>query len=151
MRKERNKKGFTLLEILLVIAIIAILASIIIVALNPSKQLADSRNAERRADVNTIINAIYQYAIDNDGDFPDDIPVTSTCSAVTEEICIATLCTSFTDLNDLIPDYIVDIPEDPLNESVTGSGYAAVQHTTSDRIIVCAPDAERSVTIEVER
>ena len=63
--KNLNKKGFTLLEILLVVAAIGILAGIVIVAINPGKQLADTRNAQRQVNVNTILNAVYQYSIDN--------------------------------------------------------------------------------------
>jgi prepilin-type N-terminal cleavage/methylation domain-containing protein len=54
----QNQKGFTLIEILLVVAAIAILAGIVIVAINPAKQLGDTRNASRNSAVNTILNAI---------------------------------------------------------------------------------------------
>ncbi len=148
------RKGFTLLEILLVVAAIGILAGIVILALNPGKQLADTRNAQRQADVNTILNAVYQYAIDNDGDLPGSIPSDATCGdTATEEICVTGgTCTSLVDLSDLTTSetYLVTMPEDPTGATTNGAGYHIVQ-STNGRVTVCAPDAEESLTISVTR
>ena len=54
----RSHKGFTLLEILLVVAIISILAGIVIVAINPARQLGSTRDAQRKSDIGTIYKAV---------------------------------------------------------------------------------------------
>ncbi len=148
-----KKKGFTLLEILLVVAAIGILAGIIILALNPAKQLAETRNAQRWSDVNAILNGIWQYSIDNDGEFPTNIPNSSVCSSVTQEICVTdSICSSGTDLSDLTDSslYLTAIPEDPTGATASFVGYAVVENPDG-RILVCAPDAERGATIELKR
>ncbi|MFH1855049.1 MAG: prepilin-type N-terminal cleavage/methylation domain-containing protein [bacterium] len=145
---RKRLKGFTLLEILLVIAIIAILAAIVIIAINPGKQLAESRNAERSSEVNTILNAVYQYSVDNSGNVPGGVGATAT------EICAtgAASCAGLADLSALTAsgEYIVAIPADP-GASGNGSGYTILRDATSGRITVSAPSAERGATISVTR
>jgi prepilin-type N-terminal cleavage/methylation domain-containing protein len=147
MRKnEKRVKGFTLLEILLVVAAIGILAGIVILAINPGKQLADTQDAQRAADVNTILNAIYQYSVDNDGDLPEDITETST------EICATDgTCTGLIDLSDLTDNeqYLTAIPSDPTGSSTNGAGYE-ISKSANGRITVVAPDAVNR-TISVTR
>lgn len=63
-------KGFTLVELLLVIGIIATLAVVTFVALDPAKRFQDARNARRVSDAETILSAVHQYIIDNRGTFP---------------------------------------------------------------------------------
>ena len=75
------RRGFTLLEILLVVGIIAILAGIVIVAINPSRQLATVRNTQRVSDLKQIYNAMTQYYIDHNA-----YPASSTPTTLTE-IC----------------------------------------------------------------
>ena len=55
----RRKKAYTLVEILIVISIIAILATIIIISFINAQ--AKSRDSKRRADVRTIANALQAY------------------------------------------------------------------------------------------
>lgn len=146
-----NRNGFTLLEILLVVAAISILAGIVILAINPAKQLAETRNAQRRVDVNTIINGIYQYALDNNGSFPSGIREDATCANADDEICKTGEKCSGTDLSGLTTNakYLVAIPTDP-SATGTGSGYD-VRKLDNRRIEVCAPNAENDATISVTR
>ena len=144
----RSQKGFTLIEILLVVAAIAILAGIVIVAINPGKQLGDTRNAQRQSDVTTILNAAYQYSIDNNGVLPAGITATST------EICAsgAANCNSVIDLSVLALNgkYLVGIPSDPQKVTVNGAGYT-IAKDANGRITVAAPLAEQGAVISVTR
>lgn len=149
-----NQKGFTLIEILLVIGIIAILAAVVIVAINPARQFAQARNAQRLSNVNTILNAVHQYAVDNSGILPTSIPTSSDCSGTaTNEICKTEgTCTSLVDLSVLTADeiYLVSMPYDPSGATTNGAGYH-IAKSSNGRITVCAPDAELDVTISVTR
>lgn len=73
LREENFKKGFTLLELLIVIAIIAVLAAIIFVALDPATRFADARDARRAADVVSIIHAAKIDQVDNGGTYLSEI------------------------------------------------------------------------------
>ncbi|MFA5125036.1 MAG: type II secretion system protein [Patescibacteria group bacterium] len=152
---NKKQSGFTLLEVLLVVAIIAILAGIVILALNPSKQLGDTRNAQRRADVNTILSAVYQYAIDNNGIVPASISVDTACYASNNEICsIDGTCTGKVNLKQYLVSttskYLVSLPADPQNVSSEGTGYY-ISKDSNNRITVCAPIAENNASISISR
>jgi len=148
MRKSFIKaKGFTLLEILLVVAAIAILAGIVIIAINPGKQLGETNNAQRRTDVNTVLNAVYQYSVDNKGVLPASVTTTQT------EVCkTGGTCTGLIDLSVLTASgkYLVSLPTDPTGSSTNGAGYE-IKKDANGRVTVVAPDAEQSATISVTR
>jgi prepilin-type N-terminal cleavage/methylation domain-containing protein len=141
------QRGFTLIELLLVIGIIAILAAVVIVAINPTKQLGDARNAQRRSDVKAILDSVYQYALDNNGNIPAGI------TTVSQEICKSGAnvdCNSLS-LNVLTGSYIVAIPSDPQELTTsTGTNYYILL-TANSRITVSAPGAEQGASISVTR
>jgi prepilin-type N-terminal cleavage/methylation domain-containing protein len=139
----RKSKGFTLIEILVVIGIIAILAAIVVVAINPSRQFAQARNAQRESDVNTILNAIGQDLADNKGVF--------VCSnggtAVTITAATTSIGTSGTNLACLVPTYISSaIPMDPSGGTQANTGYTVSVNATG-RYMVCADGHQETGTI----
>lgn len=150
----RSPKGFTLIEILLVVAAIGILAGIVILAINPNKQLGDTRNAQRRADVNTILNGVYQFTIDNSGILPV-IPTGSCALVAANEICktiVAGTCTGvdiYTNVVGATQKYLASMPVDPTVSSTNGTGYY-IAKSANGRITVCAPNAENA-TVTVTR
>jgi prepilin-type N-terminal cleavage/methylation domain-containing protein len=114
-KKEKYNKAFTLIEMLLVIALIAILAGIVIVAINPGRQLANARNAERASELKALNDAIYQYYADNLAWPTTTMPTTLT------EVCSETNSNpaGCLDLSNLTPDYLTAIPDDPTATSGT--------------------------------
>ncbi len=146
--------GFTLIEILLVVAAIGILAGIVIIAINPGKQLGDTRNAQRRTDVNSILNAMYQYSIDNSGTLPTMPTGSCTLLAANEACKVAATGTCSTGVNLSVlttnQKYLTSIPIDPTTSSADGTGYY-VTKSVNGRVTVCAPSAEQGVTISVTR
>jgi type II secretory pathway pseudopilin PulG len=142
-----RRGGFTLLEILLVVAGIAILAGIVIVALNPGKQLGETKNAQRKADVNTILNAVYQYSIDNNGTLPASITITDTAICTT-----GGTCTGLVDLSVLTASgkYLVAMPKDPTGSTANSTGYNILRDANG-RVTVSAPSAEQGAVITATR
>ncbi len=140
--KPEPRPGFTLIELMIVIGLISILASTVIIAVNPARQFAQARNTRRRSDVRALSNAIYENIIENKGDFdPQHI-----CDNIPTDF--SAISSKDTDLYDcLVPLYIGGIPCDPSagyfnSKTDYDSKYIVKKAPDSWRVIVCAPFAE---------
>lgn len=146
---NKSKRGFTLIEILLVMGIIAILAAVVIVAINPARQFALARNSQRTSNVFAILNAVGQNMTDNGGLF--------TCASAGGPIPnVATVISSsggsgggYNAAACLTPTYLPALPFDPSASgahftSLTdyNTGYTIQQDSTTGRITVAAPEAQ---------
>jgi len=137
----KKNKGFTLIELLVVIAIIAILATVVFVALDPATRFADARNSRRWNDVNSILTAVHQCVIDNDGSL-------STCgiSGTTNQ----TLGTGGLNISTQMAPYLKSMPLDPSSGTAADTGYS-IQADTNNIITITADDVENSAVINVSR
>lgn len=144
--KKRSQGGFTLIEILVVIGIIAVLATIVIVAINPAKQFAQARNTERVAHINAILSAIGQRMADNKGVFEGNFSIGSddfTCPEITTTKQDTDGFLEESGDGCLVPTYISAIPAEP----VEGGDAYTVQKLGNGRIQVCAPEMQNEPSL----
>jgi len=93
-----GRRGFTIVELLIVIVVIGILAAITIVAYNGIQKRA--RDTSRTTEISSLMKAIELYRIDN-GVYPNP------CGGNDVGCALSTLGSS------LVPQYIVRLPVDP--------------------------------------
>lgn len=150
----QRSKGFTLLEVLMVIGILAILAGVVLVAINPARQFKIARDSQRNANISTILNAMGQNMTDHGGVF--------TCEGVITEIPTDKTQMSpdsgdFDVAKCIVPDYISVLPFDPSKE---GAGYTDesdyntgyfIQADSEGRITISADGEVSSSTLMVTR
>lgn len=124
------RQGFTLIELLVVIGILGILMAVVIIAVNPARQFAAARDTQRRSDISAISSAIYQYAIDHNGNRP--MAGTPPAPVITTTPIDAASLRDF-----LVPDYIAAIPKDPTTGTDTVTQYT-VMLDENQRIVASA-------------
>ena len=173
IRTNRTRAAFTLIELLLVIAILSILASIVVSSVNPKKQLGDARNAQRQKDIGVIMSGFAQYAIDHTEFQPSKVDGADLlCPIATSAKKLCTFDTphgvaegqcGHADIDcvwtkHLEATYLVDFPIDPSEDEELESAnellrvdYTIEQATNGSRITVSAPSAELNEIITATR
>jgi len=94
LQRIKNQKGFTLIELLIVIVIIGILAGIVI-GLTGANARRKANDAQAKADMHEIQNALEQYFVDNDV-YPADLAT-------------------------MVPTYLTSVNDDPQGNTYEGA------------------------------
>ncbi|MFH0838348.1 MAG: prepilin-type N-terminal cleavage/methylation domain-containing protein [Patescibacteria group bacterium] len=155
--KNKSFKGFTLIELLIVIGIIAILAGIVLVAVNPAEQFGKANDAERKSELGMMLSAVYQFQTSQTakGNLPE-CTVNSVVTAIPEcdtdasgigmgnggfegALELGTAATAYDCSTTLVPSYLREIPVDPdsaFDAAATGYWICLVSSGLSPRIYI---------------
>lgn len=131
---HKSKEGFTLLELLIVIGILAILGAVVILVLNPAETLRETRDSQRISDLSTAKTAIGLY-------------LTSTTSPSLGGAGVSdnTACKSGpTDIYAAGDKIFYSV-------SLSGGGSASITDTTLDNSTVDVPVASQTPTVSLRR
>ena len=156
-------KEFSIVEILVTVALIAILTALTFFAINPEYGFAQTRNAQRLTDITKIMDAVTNYNSVQGNSFktlisvPEgntEIPtcITNTDSSIYIEQ-MAYIGTGPGNVNlraKLIPLYIASIPMDPKGGTESNTGYKICK-TDSGRVQINASFAENDKIITLKR
>lgn len=113
MKKSSRKKAslsFTMVELTIVLAVLAVIIAVTLIYLNPSQQIKKARDVERKAGLNEFRTALQAYSVVNGGTYPEVV------SAEPETDASTLLCTA-------LSTYLSECPVDPQDEGFYGYYY----------------------------
>ena len=119
------ESAFTLLEVLVTIAVISVLATVLVLAINPGEMLRRSRDSKRLSDIGTIRRAV-------DLALADDQDMLATLGVI--DINTSTDVTNFAGAGIDLSRYLPVIPQDPSYSAAGGSAQVIAADCTNGTI-----------------
>ena len=119
--------GFTLIELVVVIGVLAILLTIVLAAINPARHFAQADNTKRKSDITAILNAVDHYLVDHSGQPPQE--VTTSVQNIAKngaDICAELIQTQ---------KYISALPRDPKMEGIKQINDCSSSYDTGYTIV----------------
>ncbi|HVM76946.1 MAG TPA: type II secretion system protein [Candidatus Paceibacterota bacterium] len=149
-----SRRGLTLIEIVITVAIIGIVSGVYFLVANPAGQVQGARNSRRSLDLQNIMLAIRQNIADGGTG-------TFTCSSGSVPTSTKTMTSAGGGYNIapcLIPTYLATMPIDPGTTTAYynsptdyNTAYTIVYNSASGTITLSAPAAELKKTISITR
>lgn len=151
-------KGFTFIELLIILAIIAILAAVVFLAFDPLIRFQDARDLQRWSDVKATLDAIKDNQADNDGVYAEAVRALAVGKYATIGICATSGdsgCTTqitqakCADITSLVAEgYLTSVPQDPSTGSEEKTDYY-ISLAETGVVTVGACDPEGGSAIEI--
>ena len=143
----------------MVMGIIALLAAVVIVAINPARQFAQARNSQRVSNVNSILNAVGQNIADHRGVFECDSGPLPTVETVIRSTGVSGggPGAGYDLVDCIVPLYLPALAFDPsapdayfTSSTDYNTGYTIKIDEQTGRITVSAPFAQTSGELNQE-
>lgn len=163
-RAYSKSKGFTLIEILLVVAILSILLVVVFASLNPVKRLQDTRNSNRWNAVNQYLTAIHECLVDNNGSYSacgitndgtlreiTNAGVSTACNAVCTSVSAAANCADLQTQLVTNQKYLASLPVDPGGVTANHTEYTVQVTGGIVTVSSCSAEGSPAPTISVSR
>ncbi|MFA6466796.1 MAG: prepilin-type N-terminal cleavage/methylation domain-containing protein [Patescibacteria group bacterium] len=153
----KNGRGFTLIEIIMAVGIIALLAAISFTAINPNRRIGQANDALREAALAGVGKALELYVSDH-ASLPSGFMTANInighkvvlCSSAATLSCDGqTRACLVVDDTDFLTTYLGgDLPVDPAKNNTTDTGYY-ITRISGDAISFGACDAYQSANIQI--
>lgn len=149
----QKNKGYTFIEILLVIGIIGILSTVLMVVINPKQQIDRAQDAQRETDLVAIVSTIQQFAAENSGTLPDtdgdeetsNFPTTATC--IGTDVSCFDLASAGDDEESIVPNFVVSLPMDPDTGTLENTGYTIYVDENGHLHASATPETKPSIEV----
>lgn len=138
--------GFNLIEIIITVAILAIIAGTIMYNEDPEKRIGQARDAQRMQELDAIARAVESYELENHA-LPSDFAIATLgvgervvlCSAAAQLTCGTQTknCLVVDDPN-FLGKYLPELPVDPTKSTATDTGYYVTRSDNNTALVIGA-------------